>query len=339
MPRTDMFGIHSRPGLVAEQAADPGLFRFEGVSNLTVSEMVAQLALRLEDSDKDNWTDSEKLAALNNAQYRVANLVHDKYLTELEVTEENVVVSGGKVDLVTGLSNTVLKGAEGIKKVRISNGLWCIESEIEHIKRQENRYHKGTLHNPMFYTFQNTLYLLPDTVSAVDIYYLRKPKPLLNEFTMAPASPASATEFLGTAGEGLSTSDDAYNGSTDKERAVIYCIGKKAYFIVTDYDYTGNAKGEMLFTVSPAADTNFGTDIFYFNTHSFDELGLDNLSPEINVDLHPIMLDFAEGECWGMANELDRKNSVFKSAYQEIEILNAKYREAVGVGAKSRKRG
>lgn len=297
---------------------------------MTVSEMMAMLALRLEDSEKEQWTDSEKLQTLNNAQYRVANLVHDKYLTELEVVEEDVSVTSGKVDLTDDLSNTVLKGAEGIKKVGVSDGLWCIESEIEDIKRQENRYQRATLRNPMFYTFQGKIYVLPTTVSTVDVYYLRQPVPLLYSFTMAAAGTPSTTKFLGTSGESLSASDDHYNG------AVVYVNGKETYHVVTDYDAAGAGDGDLLFTVSPAASTNFGADTFYFLTHGFDELGVDNINPELNVDLHPVMLDFAEAECWGMAAQLERKASVLQAAYQEIEILNAKYKEATGVGAKKR---
>lgn len=300
---------------------------------MNVGEMMDQLALRLNDGDKTQFTDAQKLPALNSAQLRVANLVHDKYLSGLEVIETSVAVTDGVVSLSSALSNSVLKDAEGVKRVKVSSGLWCTEIEIEDVKGQENRYHTGTLRNPLYYTFQNSLYILPTTVETVDICYLRHPLPLLHDFTMAAAGTPSTTKFLGTAGEDLSAVDDTYND------VVIYCLGKEKHFIITDYDAAGAGDGDLLFTVTPAAAAAFGADTFYFRTDSFDETGLDNVTPEINVALHSVMLDFAEAECWGMADELDRKASVQKTAYQEIDILNAKYKEADGIGIKDQRRG
>lgn len=308
---------------------------------LTVAEQMSYLAVKLDDPSMDKWKGPELLVALNNAQTKLANLIHPGYLTELQVAEASVDVTSGKVNLSTALVNKVFRGKEGVVLVQVTNGLVATETEITKTKDFENALYKPSLKDPTYYVFGNNIYIEPSTILKIDVCYIRAPKKLLYEFTYAAASPASATEFSGDADQGLSASDDAYNGTTDKERVVIYDKGKKAYFIVTDYDTTGNAKGERLFTISPAAaDGDFGTGIFYFLTHSFDALGLGYLTSELNESLHELMVLLAEGICWGTEEEtVVRSKSAFDSAYTEIKLLNDRYTEAPGIGAKGQRSG
>lgn len=300
---------------------------------MTIKEIMDFLFVRLEDLDAEAYEKTELIKAVNNAIIRVANEIHAAYLTELQTIQTDVTVTSGKIDLSSALTYKVLRGGEGVKKV-VVGGVEAKPLDAGKTKRLENEFHKGTLKSPKWYVYANNIYIYPITVAKADVWYLKVPTPLLYEFTYAAASPASTTEFLGDADQGLSASDDAYNGTTDKERVAIYDVKKDAYFVITDYDATGNAKGERLFTVSAAADANFGTGSFYFCTHSFDQLNLESLTFELNEGLRNLVLDFAEAECWGMGKELERKNSVLASAMAELALLNDKYKES-RIGEKS----
>jgi len=295
---------------------------------MTIKEIIDYLLVRLEDTPKDAYNSMELVAAVNNAIVRVANEIHPAYLTELETLQTNVSVTGGKIDLSSGLSNKVLQGGEGIRKVVVTNGPEIKKINVDKTKSLENVFRQATLKEPVWFPYANNIHIRPTAVTNVEVWYLRTPKPLLYEFSMAAHSTNKTTMFIGATDEGLSEEDDAYNGTTDKERAVIYCKGKKSYHVVTDYAATGGAGGTPLFTVSPAADTDFGTDVFYFCSHSFDQLNLDGLTFELNEGLRNLVLDFAEAECRGMEDEQERKKSVLTTAMAELELLNAKYRES-----------
>jgi len=302
---------------------------------MTIHEIMDFLFVRLEDLDEEAYEGSELIKAVDNAVIRVANEIHVSYLTELQTVDADTTVTSGKIDLSSVLTYKVLRGGEGVRKV-IVGGVEAKKLDVDKTKRLANQFHQGTLKSPKWYVYANNIYIHPASVAKADVWYLKVPDPLLYEFTYSQASPASKIEFTGDASQGLSTSDNAYNGTTDKERAAIFDVKKEAYFVVTDYDATGNSKGERLFTVSPAADENFLIGSFYFCTHSFDQLNLANLTFELNVGLRNLVLDFAEAEAWGMGKELERKNSVLGSAMAELTLLNDKYKES-RVGEKSRR--
>jgi hypothetical protein len=300
--------------------------------NMTVSEMVDFLATRLKDDAHAGWTISQKLTALNNAQIKLSNMLHPRYLDDLETEKTSATVTTGVCTLSTALATTgsLLRGREGIVKVLVTNGKECIEADVRDIKGFENQFKTPSLSEPYWYYYGKKIYILPTSITTIDIKYLKVPNELLSVFTMAAAGSPSTTTFKGTASQGLNaTTDDVYNG------APIYCIGKATYHIVTDYDATGNGGGELFFTVSPAAATNFGADTFRFTNRTFDTLNLTNLEPEINESFHELMLTLAEAECWGMSEEhQDRKIPTLKVAYDEITLLNQRYATPIGVGKK-----
>lgn len=299
---------------------------------MTVREMCDYLGLKLTDIEKGRWGDAEKIMGLNNSQKKIGNLINPGYLTELETLDAGVAVSSGKVAFSV-LTKDVLKGGEGVLKVKITDGQWATETDLEKIKRTENMFHEGTVRNPLYYVFQKNIYILPSNAAKLDVYFLRFPQDLLYAFTMAAHSADKTTKFIGATDEGLSADEavETYVG------AVIYCLGKESYHVVTAYDADGGAGGTPLFTVSPAAATDFGADTFYFCTHGFDQLNLTGLTCELNVALHELVVHFAEAELWGMKDgELDRQAAVLKGCYTELEALNAQYTVAPGVGSKNR---
>ncbi len=304
---------------------------------MDVSTMISQLGLRLEDAAKRKFTDVLLLASLEDAQLDVANLLHNDYLTELLYTKSAVTATNGELALTTGnLTYQVLKGAQGILAVKINGGLWCTEEKITDMKKTENTFLDGTTRNPLYNVFGNKILVdNGQTSPVIDVYFLRVPTTLRYTFTSNQAdSGASTTKFDGLTGEGLmeaagTTYDDYYNG------AVIYNTTKQTYHVVTSYD------GEDLeFTVSPAASTSFteGQE-FYFITHGFNTLTLSGVTCDLNPGLHTLVLDWAEGLCWGMDNQQDRKSSVMAIAKAKIDALNAMKTEIQGIGTSTQKRG
>jgi len=296
---------------------------------MNISEMMNLLGLRLEDADKVTFTDVLKLRALNNGQLKVANLVHPGYLTELQYLQDSPTIATGVITISSAFTYGVLRGQQGIIRIKdISTGLWLTPIDMMDVKRLENTYLAASAQNPMFYVFQNRIYLQPTTISDVDVYYLRVPAELLYPFTSNQAdSGASTTKFDGLTGESLSTTNDAYNG------AVIYNIEKAAYFVVTDY-----VGADLEFTVSPAAGANFTEgQTFYFLTHTFDTLNLSGLDCPLNEALHELVVSFAEAECWRMDNKQPRADAVLQSAIAEVKLLNEVYKEPEGIGTDGRK--
>lgn len=146
---------------------------------ITVS-MVDELGLRLEDAAEAHFTEAIKLVMLNKAQIQVAQLIHKAYLTELEI------ISSASLDFsaayaLSGIGNTILGGAEGILKVKISPAgtgfLWATEVDLKQVKRLENTYLAGSAINPVYYIFANSIYPINGTAAGTlgTVYYLKVP--------------------------------------------------------------------------------------------------------------------------------------------------------------------
>lgn len=301
---------------------------------MNVAEQVDILGLRLEDAEKVLFTDSLKLTALGNAQVRLASMLHNNYLTELQFVKTSVTASGGVTATLNTalLDNEVLRGAEGIISVKdASSGLYCIKSTLEDAKRLENQFLEGTTHNPIYWIYQNKIYVRPTTVTSLDVSYLKVPTTLRYKFTSnAMASPNSGG-FVGASGEGLSVTTDYYGGQASQTLdSIIYNVNKASYHVVTDY---GGA--DLTFTVLPAATGSFiDGQTFYFVTNGFDLINLSGITTDLNESLHELMITLSEAECWAMDEQLNRRTSALNAAMDEIKTLNTRYTEAVGVGTK-----
>jgi len=286
-----------------------------------------ELALRLEDADKVKFTDALKLKVLNNAQLKVANLLHNAYLTELQVIKEDVTATAGKVEMtIANLDYKVLRGAQGILKVRIKDGLYCNMLDLDDLKRMEQPSLAGSRQNPLAWVFQNHIYVSNgETNPAIDVYLLKVPTTLRYKFTSDEADDgASDVLFDGLEGEGLSADNDEYNG------AVIYNITKDSYHVVTDYDGT-----KLMFTVEPAAAANFAEEEeMYFITHSFDLLNLSGISCDLNEALIELVLEMGESTGWAMDEKPQRSSDAEKKALGVIGVLNERYAPRTGIGTR-----
>ena len=290
---------------------------------MTAQEMLDNLGSRLEDPSKKAFPPAFRLQSLENAQIVVASLFPNDLLTSLEVVDSNESVSSSKVAL-TNLTYDVLKGIMGIVNVKNYNGLWCNIINIGDLKSTESGLYTPSTQFTLAYLFANAVYPLPTSLTALDIYYLKMPKPLRHAFTMAANDPASTTTFIGDASQGLSALADVYNG------AVIYNVLTGNYHIVTDYAVTTRT-----FTVSPArsgATTWSNADTFYFVTGDFFLLNLDNVTCELDSSFHDIVVTLAEVECWLRKNSLERANKALEIAYSDIQSIISQRNEITGIG-------
>jgi len=294
---------------------------------MNVAEMIELLGIRLEDEDSVIFGEDKKLLFLNHAQESLAIMLAREYLTELQVIETSLTATGGKY-VLSGLQHPVLCGGEGILKVKLSNGRYCYPIPVEELKRTETWLAKSDS-NPMFYVFQNTIYVLCATVNpTIDVWYFKMPTTLRYAFTVRDRDVASTTILRGSSGQDLSTADDYYNG------AVIYSVDHGSYHVITDYD-----GGDTEFTVTPAASSEFGAgDEFYFLTHDFDMVHLEGATCDLNSSLHELIVDIAEAEAWGVDNKAARQKAAMDQVVLKISVLNERFRPSGGVKTKEPRR-
>ena len=172
---------------------------------MTGNEMLDTLALRLEDPTSTAFTAAAKLDALNIAQREVVNIIHNGYLTDLQVIdahtihttnafqENKLTASTANVTFATAGIAPIRNGIIAIKVYNLANtsGSYTANSlgfanmiEPRDIKRLENSYLAGTDTNPVAYVFQETIFVEigtgvtsegTGTTHGIDIWYLKQP--------------------------------------------------------------------------------------------------------------------------------------------------------------------
>lgn len=296
----------------------------------SVTDMMHTLGLRVEDAANVDFTDAMKLGALNNARIYAAQKMKKPYLTELQVVQETLTATNGQYAL-SSLTFDVLGGAQGIVAVKVNGGKWFTEIDRKDIKIKENIFLDGSINNPVFYIFGNTLYVdNGQTSPTIDVYYYKVPTEMMYKANISALAVPGTGGFLGDASQGLSAVDDTYNG------IVVYSINQDSYHVVTDYVGTTRT-----FTVLPAAAANFGDDEIMFISNDFDTLDIEPSATDtdlkvvkcdLNVALHGIVVDLAEAECYAMDRDIQRKDAASDMANLLINTLNDRYVEAEGIG-------
>ena len=172
---------------------------------MTGNEMLDTLALRLEDPTSTAFTAAAKLDALNIAQREVVNIIHNGYLTDLQVIDAHTVhvTNGFTANNLTATTASLTFSGAGIAPIRNgiiaikvynlagSSGSYTANSlgfanmiEPRDIKRLENSYLAGTDTNPVAYVFQETIFVEigtavtsagSGTTHGIDIWYLKQP--------------------------------------------------------------------------------------------------------------------------------------------------------------------
>jgi hypothetical protein len=294
---------------------------------MNVSTMMNALGARLEDAKNTTFTTAMKLQALNNAQINVANALVDEYLTELQVSKTPVTFSGGVAAITAAvLGYNVLRGAQGIKKVIVTGGKEATRIDPEDRKKMDNSFYAATLQNPQYYVWEKKIFIFPTTITSAEVWFLKVPSPLRYEFAYAGTSGNDSTSITGAADQGLAATDDYYNGG------VIYSDESGKYHVITDYVGT-----TRVFTLTPVYMGPFVSGSFHFLTHDFDQTNLAGVNTELNEALHDIMVTLAESECWQMDRQTDRLKTSYDKARNDIDLLNARYKRAEGIGTSGSK--
>ena len=178
---------------------------------MTGNQMLDTLALRLEDPSSTAFTFAAKLDALNIAQREVVNIIHNGYLTDLQVIDSQSVHATNAFQnnqLAVSTANVTFASAgiapirNGIIAIKVYNlgssgsGSYAASSmgfanmiEPRDIKRLENSYLAGTDTNPVAYVFQETIFVeigtdvtslgSGGTTHGIDIWYLKQPTALV----------------------------------------------------------------------------------------------------------------------------------------------------------------
>lgn len=286
---------------------------------MNMLEMNDELALRLEDPAKRYFTDTVRLRTLENAQIVVANLLNDYYLTELGVRDSNQTVTTGAVAF-SALDNQILRADEGITRVQNYSGLQCTHLDLKHLKREENSYLDATTKNPMYYVFAQSIKLLPTTLTAVDIDYLKMPSPLM--FNFAGSMSAAPQTLTVTASQDVVSSTDYYKGH------VVYVTMSDStsdYMVVT---------GQTALVLTLAGGTPIaGACTFYFITGDYYLTHLSSKTCDLNASLHELIITLAESECWAMKRDLVRSMKALESALSVIKSLNETAYTPEGIGS------
>lgn len=303
---------------------------------MDVSTMITLLGIRFEDAAKKTFPDSVKLKFLNNAQIKLANMLHDAYLTELEATETGLTATGGEyaISSLNSGGNGILRGMEGIQGVTINSGLVCSEYEFKDRKKYEAGLYAGSATNPIYYLHSNKIHITNGSTNpSIDVSYLKNPTSLIYELTADGAdSGASTTKFDGASSEGLSTTNDYYNGAVIYHNDQANTAGGN-YYIVTDY-----VGADLEFTVSPAAASNFvDGQSFFLVSNDFDQTNLSGVTCDLNPSLHELIITLAEAEGWAVDGALERRDAAIKAVVNEVTILNQRYQRADGLGTQGRR--
>ena len=140
---------------------------------MTGNDMLATLGLRLEDPQESSFTQTAKLDALNIAQKSVVNLVHNAYLSELQVVDSNKAMTANALAF-SGLTSPPIRN--GIVAIKDNGGKWATMIDPGDQKRLENSYLSGSATNPVAYMFSETIYVDgPGENDGIDVWYLKAP--------------------------------------------------------------------------------------------------------------------------------------------------------------------
>jgi len=298
---------------------------------MDVATMINRLAVRLEDADKTKLTDIFKLKALNNAQQKLPQFLHNDYLSELQHFKESLAITTGATAALTAssLGYDLLRSGQGVLTVRDGRtNTYMQQLSLADLKGNENRYQKGSVQKPYFYIAGNKIYVLPTTgITVIDVYILRKPATLYYTYTAS----SGEQNTIVSQDTNLSVTDDYYNG------LYVYNETKDSYNVVLGFAYS--SPNYTITLDEPGAGTaGANSDIFYFLSGEFDNINKAGVTCELNACLHELVLLLAEAECWSMDKKPHRRQSALSAAYAEIQVLNSRYAPAEGIGTSAEKR-
>lgn len=296
---------------------------------MSVYSLAVDLSLRLEDSTMETFPMPVLQDSIEQAVRTMAAHLNKNYLSSLRTVAKNVEATNGELAItIANLGYNVLKGTQGIEKVKISgaNGKWCTPIDMDDVKKLENPKYAGSSFKPVYYMYDNKIYISAGVTSpVVDIWFLRIPNQCVGIFECGNQAPSSVDILLTDSDGYLSSVNDTYNG------AVIKDISAGTKHIVTDYD--GSTK---TLTVEPTGTFTDETTISFISD-PWDELGLQGVDADLEHEYPDIILDFAEAECWKTDHQADRSKDAYNIGMAKVLSLNEVYEKARGIGTGNRK--
>jgi hypothetical protein len=153
----------------------------ENVGGFTLKEMLDELGIYLSDlnqaeSAPDEFTETQKLVALNRAQDEVLKLVKNEYTTELHtVIESRVLDSDLKFDISTLVQPIFHKG-KGLLGVRIHGYRFCYKMNFGEYRAAKNSEREFQRTESVCYQRGTYIHVEGvDSSDTIDLHYMREP--------------------------------------------------------------------------------------------------------------------------------------------------------------------
>ena len=293
------------------------------------------LGENLEDASESSFSADLKLDKTNEAQLELASILPNEYLTELEHRKTNVTVSGGRTLYLDKhlLDYDPWRSSQAITRVKVTgaSGRWVTMIDPKDLGKTDNIYHTGTPRRPIGYVFGNQLYILPTTITEVDVYFLRHPPDMLYimKYDSDTVANKDSGRFQQSQGIREGGDDDDYYNLTS-----IYKVNDSSEHIISDYNAS---TPDRQFTVSVAAASNWDDDEdFYFTKLPYGGGIIEGGTSLLNPAVHHIMLKIAESFCWRSTEDGDRASAAYDHAMGMLEKLLGTFKAPEGTGGKVR---
>ena len=151
---------------------------------MTGNELNTQLGFRMEDTAESIFTKQQKFDAINNAIKQVVALVDNHYLPELERRVNGSISTSTDGSRYVGYSTlwsaeTHIPMRHNIVAIKDTSGgshnKFFTIINAEDAKITDNAYLSGTTANPVAWFFDERIYIQPDTISDIQVWYIRVP--------------------------------------------------------------------------------------------------------------------------------------------------------------------
>lgn len=140
--------------------------------SITETELKNLLNRSLKDSTNRLLDADRKLDKVNEAMRLLVNNLDYHYLNEIQGFEDNKTISSGYFS-ISGLDKEAIMGERGIIRVKINGGNNMRKLELWELHKQDNDYSLASLEKPRYYIQENRIYVLPSTISSIDLLYLQ----------------------------------------------------------------------------------------------------------------------------------------------------------------------
>lgn len=141
---------------------------------MTGTQLSSILGLRLEDSAESVFTEAMKVDAINVAQRTVVSMVNNAYLSELEEILEGQAIASTGVTFATAGIDPIRGGL--IAVYDSTHSKFCTKLEGGHLfALNNNTYLNGTENNPIYWVFNENIWVRPSSCTLINIWYLKAP--------------------------------------------------------------------------------------------------------------------------------------------------------------------